>query len=89
MSNFIFPKPELPEPVTVADLRDRINLITGYLTAALLVSDLHRTRSSYQQDALAAEALRWTTPYLRVLLVLAERHPDEFGELTAPLRSPA
>jgi hypothetical protein len=72
-----FPEAALPVPVSVQDLSDRVNLLTGYLLGALRLL----TR---KQDRNAAAALRWTVPYLRALLVLAARHEAEFAALTAP-----
>jgi hypothetical protein len=78
---YCFPEPALPEPVTVDDLRDRLNLLAGYLLGLFAVLEPHRTAEGRKQDAHAADALRWCVPYLRAMLVLAERHPDEFLEL--------
>jgi len=72
----------MPEPVTVQDLRDRLNLLTGYMLASLVLLEPHRTPEAHAQDVQAAAALRWCVPYLRALLMLAERHPDEFRELS-------
>jgi len=81
MSNegMLFPGP-LPEPVTLEDLNARLMLLTGYVLA-LLGQDAGRSEHQRRQDRLAAAALQWSAPYVRALIELAARHPEEFRAL--------
>jgi hypothetical protein len=75
----LFPGP-LPEAVELDDLSARLMLLTGYCMA-LLGTDQGRSEYQRRQDALAGAALQWCAPYLRALIELAARHPDEFRNL--------
>jgi hypothetical protein len=75
----LFPGP-LPEPVQLEDLNARLMLLTGYVQA-LLGTDAGRSDFQRSQDRLAAAALHWCVPYVRALIDLAVRHPEEFRDL--------
>jgi hypothetical protein len=75
----LFPGP-LPEPVELEDLNARLMRLmrlTGYVLA-LLGADEGRSANQRRQDVLAAQALQWCVPYVRALIELASRHPEEF-----------
>jgi hypothetical protein len=75
----LFPGP-LPEPVQLYDLNARLMLLTGYMLA-LVGENKGRSESQQQDDRRAAEALLWCVPYLRALIEIAARYPDEFRDL--------
>jgi hypothetical protein len=75
----LFPGP-LPEPVELEDLNARLMLLTGY-AQALLGTDKGRSQAQQRQDQLAGNALQWCVPYVRALIELASRHPEEFRDL--------